>query len=131
MSSDPASGKERHLDRLNALPPAKRAAVKRLLQKLGLDSPQNSALPAVQPLPPKERNRDLPLSFDQQRVWFLHQLDPRGIGFKLQLRMLVDAGVDLLERALNDIVARHEVLRTTYRMGVLEPVQRANPAFAQ
>ena len=55
-----------------------------------------------------------PLSFQQQRLWFLQQLDPQGTGYNmtatLRLRGALDAGA--LERSLSALVERHEALRT-------------------
>jgi aspartate racemase len=62
------------------------------------------------------REGSLPLSFAQQRLWFLHQLEPELIAFNIplvvHLRGWLDGGV--LVRALEEIVRRHEVLRTTF-----------------
>src|SRR5947209_6683274 len=62
------------------------------------------------------REGRLPLSFAQQRLWFLHQLEPESIAYNfplvVHLRGWLDRGV--LVRALEEIVRRHEVLRTTF-----------------
>jgi len=57
-----------------------------------------------------------PLSFAQQRLWFLHQLDPASAAYHvpLALRLTGPLRVDLLDRALAGVVARHEILRTRY-----------------
>ncbi|PYS94472.1 MAG: hypothetical protein DMF50_12430, partial [Acidobacteria bacterium] len=77
------------------------------------------------------RDRDLPLSFAQQRLWFLDQLEP-GCAFynipaALRLRGALDA--EALRRSLNEIVRRHEALRTTFRAAEGEPVQVIAPAL--
>ena len=58
-----------------------------------------------------------PLSYTQQRLWFLDQLEPGNAAYNLhaafRLRGAVDASA--LDRALQLIVARHEALRTTFR----------------
>ncbi|MET0264840.1 MAG: amino acid adenylation domain-containing protein [Duganella sp.] len=64
-----------------------------------------------------ERSAPLPLSWAQQRLWFLDQLDPAAsasyhIPFGLKLSGLLDTGA--LQAALDRIVARHEALRTTF-----------------
>ncbi|GIV97572.1 MAG: hypothetical protein KatS3mg057_2229 [Herpetosiphonaceae bacterium] len=68
------------------------------------------------PLERVERTEDLPLSFAQQRLWFLDQLTPGSgvynVPFAMRLRGPLD--VACLERSLNEIVQRHEVLRTTF-----------------
>src|SRR5215217_7834398 len=66
-----------------------------------------------------------PLSFAQQRLWFLHQLDPQSAAYNMPfaLRLLGQLDVPALERTLNEIVRRHEVLRTTFDALDGEPVQ--------
>ncbi|WP_238319423.1 condensation domain-containing protein, partial [Xanthomonas maliensis] len=71
-------------------------------------------MPAIVPLP---RTAPLPLSFAQQRLWFVEQLYPRAAR-----AYLITGGVDLfgaldlhaLQRALDRIIARHEALRTCF-----------------
>ncbi|WP_231108134.1 non-ribosomal peptide synthetase, partial [Xanthomonas graminis] len=90
----------------------------------------SSALPPIVPVP---RTQPLPLSFAQQRLWFLSQLDPAA-----GLAYLIDVGLrlhgtlrpDALQRALNRIVARHEALRTRFISGDGIPVQHILPACA-
>nr|QEO74874.1 condensation domain-containing protein [uncultured bacterium] len=79
-------------------------------------------------LPPLERvSRDqrLPLSFAQQRLWFLHQLNPLSPAYNMRhaVRLLGQLHVNTLERALGEIVKRHEILRTTFAATEGEPVQ--------
>jgi hypothetical protein len=73
-----------------------------------------------------ERGERLPLSFAQQRMWFLAQMEGGSevyhIPGGLRLRGKLDVGA--LERALDRIVARHEVLRTRFEVVEGEPVQR-------
>ncbi|HKV12758.1 MAG TPA: amino acid adenylation domain-containing protein [Thermoanaerobaculia bacterium] len=83
-------------------------------------------LPAIQPVP---RDRDLPLSFAQQRLWFLWQLEPESPAYNSPkaLRMRGPLDVPALERTLDEIVRRHEVLRTTFPSTDGRPVQRIDP----
>ena len=78
--------------------------------------------PAIVPV---GRDQDLPLSFAQQRLWILDQLEPDNplynIARALRIRGQLEAGV--LERALNEIVRRHESQRTTFGVHAGEPVQ--------
>jgi amino acid adenylation domain-containing protein len=72
------------------------------------------------------------LSFAQQRLWFLDRLEP-GSGFyniPVALRLKGDLDVTALERALNDIVARHESLRTRFACVEGQPVQVIDPPAA-
>ena len=67
-----------------------------------------------------------PLSFAQQRLWFLAQMEGVSeayhIPFGLRLRGELDE--EALRRALDRIVARHEGLRTTFVQSMEKPVQR-------
>src|SRR5690349_6165780 len=66
-----------------------------------------------------------PLSFAQQRLWFLHLLDPQSSAYNMPfaLRLLGELDIPALERTLNEIVRRHEILRTTFEALDGEPVQ--------
>ena len=57
-----------------------------------------------------------PLSFAQQRLWFLDQLEPGSAAYNLPLAMRLDGKLDVkaLAQSLNEVVARHDVLRTTF-----------------
>ncbi|HYG64691.1 MAG TPA: amino acid adenylation domain-containing protein, partial [Thermoanaerobaculia bacterium] len=71
-----------------------------------------------------------PLSFAQQRLWFLQQLDPASAAYNISRAMLL-AGpvrVDLLERSLGEVVRRHAILRTTFAAAGGEPFQVIAPA---
>jgi amino acid adenylation domain-containing protein len=87
--------------------------------------------PGREPPPPIEPEEDAaaPLSFSQQRLWFLHQLDPDDayhVPGAMRLRGPVHEGV--LERTLREIVRRHEALRTVFRAGEMSPVQIVLPS---
>jgi amino acid adenylation domain-containing protein len=75
---------------------------------------------------------DFPLSFAQQRFWFLHQLAPDTATFTVTEphRLQGSLDVDALERSINGIVARHSVLRTTFPVIDGKPVQRVAPSLA-
>lgn len=63
------------------------------------------------------REERIPLSYGQQRLWFLDQLLPANPAYNLPmaLRFRGQLAVEALERAINEIVRRHEVLRTTFK----------------
>src|SRR5215813_3694172 len=67
----------------------------------------------------------LPLSFAQQRLWFLDQLAPGSVAYNLSGRLHLEGRLDAsaLEASLNEIVRRHEVLRTIFSTRDGEPVQ--------
>jgi amino acid adenylation domain-containing protein len=71
------------------------------------------------------RDGDLALSFAQERMWFLQQMDPASVAYNLQANVPLPADLDLpaLERALTELVRRHEVLRTTFAARDGLPVQ--------
>ncbi|HSS49714.1 MAG TPA: amino acid adenylation domain-containing protein, partial [Thermoanaerobaculia bacterium] len=87
-----------------------------------LRKPGEGAVPAIVPAP---RPDDLPLSFAQERLWFLEQLDPGtstyNLPMALGLRGNLEAGA--LRRSLSELVRRHEVLRTRYVILEGRPVQ--------
>ncbi|HEX2079919.1 MAG TPA: amino acid adenylation domain-containing protein, partial [Longimicrobium sp.] len=72
----------------------------------------------------------LPLSFAQQRLWFLEQLEPGGSAYNVPVALRLRGALDVpaLERAVEEIVRRHEVLRTTFAQAGGEPVQVIAPA---
>jgi hypothetical protein len=77
------------------------------------------------PLVPVPRDRPLPLSFAQERLWFVHRLHPRSALFNMpvSLRLRGALDVDALRRALDEIARRHESLRTVFKRGEAGPVQ--------
>lgn len=82
----------------------------------GLAARCDATTPAVPALAPQPRPDRLPLSAGQSRLWFINQLDPTdgsyNIPVVLRLRGRLDAAA--LRRAVNDVVGRHEILRTIY-----------------
>jgi amino acid adenylation domain-containing protein len=75
---------------------------------------------------------DAPLSLHQQRVWFLDQLEPGSGAYNVPMALRVggDVDIDALRRALNEIVRRHHVLRTTFVVRDGEPWQRVGDGQA-
>ncbi len=68
------------------------------------------------PIRPALRDGELPLSFAQQRLWFLDQLEPNSALYNIPsaVRLIGTLDAAALERAMNEIVRRHESLRTTF-----------------
>ena len=66
-----------------------------------------------------------PTSYTQEGVWFLHQMEPESAAYNLQVAIRKEGWVDveLIQRSLNVIVQRHEVLRTSFRMINEQPMQ--------
>ena len=75
--------------------------------------------------------RELRLSFAQERLWFLNQLEPDNpfYNMSMALRLRGPLDTDALERSLNEIVRRHEALRTTFAAVDGEPVQLIAPSL--
>jgi amino acid adenylation domain-containing protein len=96
--------------RLAGLSPEKRAAFEKLLRQQGLAAP---TLPIVRR---ERRGEPLPLSFGQQRLWFLDRLEPGSPVYNVHaaLRIAPAVGPDVVRRAIGEIVRRHEILRTTF-----------------
>jgi amino acid adenylation domain-containing protein len=77
------------------------------------------------------RQADLPLSFAQQRLWFLEQFEPDSYAYNMPGAIRLTGSLDIaaLERSLNEVVRRHEALRTTFKLKDGEPVQVISPAL--
>ncbi|HEX3128839.1 MAG TPA: amino acid adenylation domain-containing protein [Thermoanaerobaculia bacterium] len=88
------------------------------------------ALPPILPRP--RTGEDLPLSFAQERLWFLYQLDPASplYNISLAVRLTGRLSVPALRAALQEIVRRHEVLRTAYATENGRAVQRVQAETA-
>jgi amino acid adenylation domain-containing protein len=96
--------------------------------ELALESSQaKSVAPSIKPI---AREGRLPLSFAQQRLWFLNQLQPEDTSYNMPAatRMTGDLDVEALEQSLTEIIRRHEVLRTILVMEDDEPTQVILPA---
>ena len=103
-----------HLERLGELSPEKQALLELLLQEGG-GGPET-----------------FPLSFAQERLWFLHQLEPDSAAYNIAgaVRLQGRLDVSALERTLDEIVRRHESLRTTFSLADGQPVQVIAPAMS-
>ena len=91
------------------------------------------------PIPRVARDGELPLSHAQEQLWFLHQLLPSSSAYNVAIRVDIPGALDrdVLQRSLEAVVARHEVLRTTFRsvqgvpQAVLTPPQPFELPFEQ
>lgn len=70
----------------------------------------------VPPIKAIEREAELPLSFAQQRLWFLSQLDPNIASYNIPAAFRLNGPLDIsaLEKSLREVINRHEVLRTRF-----------------
>jgi amino acid adenylation domain-containing protein len=111
---------ERLDDRLAALSPAKR---KLLFERLVAQAARQEAGPA--PLVPVPHEGPQPLSFGQQQLWLVDQLALGGSAYNIPAAVSLEGSLDpaSLAAALAGVVARHEVLRTSYAVVDGEPRQ--------
>ena len=105
--------------RIANLPLQKRRALELLLKKRG------AAAEAEQLIPRRGEVDSIPLSFPQQRAWFLDQLEPGNASYNLPIDFRLDGLLSLaaLEQSVSEINRRHEVLRTSFAARDGRPVQ--------
>ncbi|WP_164003037.1 non-ribosomal peptide synthetase, partial [Pyxidicoccus caerfyrddinensis] len=86
------------------------------------ESAQGLVAPAIVPVP---RTGPLPLSFAQQRLWFIDQLEPGGSSYSIPrfIRMQGSLDVGALRLSFEELVRRHEALRTTFLQQEGQPLQ--------
>src|SRR5215217_8910476 len=99
--------------RLDRLSPAKRALLEKRLRE---GKTKNTTF--VNAIPRRQNREFAPLSFAQERLWFLNQLEPESPAYNeaRAFRLTGILNVAALERTLNTIVQRHETLRTKFVM---------------
>src|SRR5215510_14164040 len=109
------------------LTPALRAELSERKHEIStfLRTAQRALVDANAAVLPLTRKDNLPLSFAQQRLWFLHCLEPESPAYNMPaaLRLTGDLNLLALHQSLNEIVRRHEVLRTTFASVDGRPVQ--------
>src|SRR3989304_10188387 len=93
-----------------ALSPEKRELLDPLFKKKGI------RVPRAQVIPPRTGSGPCPLSFAQQRLWFLDQLEPDTPLYNIPKAVRIEGALNLeaLHRALDALVLRHDTLRTTF-----------------
>ncbi|WP_346293414.1 amino acid adenylation domain-containing protein [Sphaerothrix gracilis] len=112
------------------LSPAQRSLLAKRLQQRGLNLPSSLGIPRRSPAAPAN---EAPLSFAQQRLWFIHQLDlnPSSYNVFSGLRLQGRLDVAVLEKALQAVVQRHDTLRTTFTTKAEgQPIQVIQPDAA-
>ncbi|HEU5412905.1 MAG TPA: condensation domain-containing protein, partial [Candidatus Angelobacter sp.] len=83
------------------------------------------------PLASAARETDLPLSYAQQRLWFLDQLEAHSSAYNMSFGCCLsgELNIEILYKSLNEIVRRHEVLRTSFPAINGRPIQRIRTDF--
>ncbi|NEO77384.1 amino acid adenylation domain-containing protein [Moorena sp. SIO4G3] len=89
---------------------------------------QESVATSIQPI---SREQAIPLSFAQQRLWFIEKMALSSNAYNMPLTLNLVGKLDYvaLEKSLNQIIARHETLRTTFSEINGTPVQVIQPSF--
>ncbi|HID52191.1 MAG TPA: non-ribosomal peptide synthetase, partial [Anaerolineae bacterium] len=107
------------LEKLASLPPEKRKLLELMLQEEQIDLNETVILPHSQ-------DRSVfPLSFAQERLWFLNQLEPNNPAYNIPLAVRIDGRLQLpvLKQTIAEIVRRHALLRTVFATEADKPVQ--------
>ncbi|MEM9212765.1 MAG: amino acid adenylation domain-containing protein [Cyanobacteria bacterium P01_F01_bin.150] len=116
--------------RINSLPPEKRTFFIQQLKQKGLsvsglisnlsdaDKPDTDEHPQARKnfIQKRQNLDDYPLSYAQERLWFLYQLDPNNPAYNIgmQWHLFGDLDLTILQKSFTEIVQRHEVLRTSF-----------------
>ncbi len=113
------------LSRLNQLSPAKRAALEKLLLAEGRQA-------APEPIRRRAPEEAAPLSFAEQRLWFVDQLEPHHPFYNMPLAARLRGPLDVraFSASLQQLVERHETLRTSYALVNGEPTRQVHAQVA-
>jgi hypothetical protein len=111
-------------DKTTAISSKRHALLLHLLKKEGVK------VAGSQIISRRSNRETFPLSYAQQRLWFLNQLEPDSSFYNVPaaVRLTGPLNVPALEGALGEIVRRHEVLRTTFPAINGQPLQAVSPA---
>src|SRR5688572_18505687 len=111
--------------RITALNPEQRAMFEAALKAKGLRAPQVDQIPRR----PRNDTNLFATSIDQERLWFIEQLQPGNAAYNIFSASRIKGPLDatVMERVVNELVARHEVLRTTFTVVDDQPMQVIHP----
>ncbi|MEA2695447.1 MAG: hypothetical protein QOJ16_4834, partial [Acidobacteriota bacterium] len=125
--SDPRDHRDRLSDFERLSPAKQKLLLARLKKREGAAGPAE-----IPPSPLRAAGGPYPLSFSQQRLWFIDRLEPGSAAYNLTDALRLQGRLDrsLLERVVAEIVRRHEVLRTTFTLAEGGPVQVVAPPAA-
>ncbi|MEM9273746.1 MAG: amino acid adenylation domain-containing protein, partial [Cyanobacteria bacterium P01_F01_bin.143] len=95
---------------LQSLSPEQRALLEQKLRQKGIE------LPKATNIPRRAENVEIPLSFAQKRLWFVQQLEPENSSYNVASALKLEGklSVENLVKTLNEIIQRHEILRTIF-----------------
>ena len=110
------------IDELASLSPAQRALLENRLRRRRSETPSTA-------IPCRQDAGVVPLSFAQQRLWFIEQLNPESAAYNIAgaVRLSGTLDVEALRRGFDEILKRHDVLRTSVTATDGEPVQTIHP----
>ena len=113
-------------ERIASLSPEQRALFERLRGAKKPAAPRGHQLP---PVPRRGAGELWPLSFDQERLWFLYSLNPQDTAYNIDTASRIRGPLDMpsLSRAFQEIPCRHESWRTTFHAVEGKPVQVIAP----
>src|SRR6185312_9363245 len=112
----PTKPQESKMENSAAYKEAKLSSAKRLLLEKRLRGEHVGGSKSRPPLQPMDRTQRIPLSFAQQRLWFLYKLEGPSATYNVPLARRLEGALDenALRIALRDVVNRHESLRTIF-----------------
>jgi amino acid adenylation domain-containing protein len=111
--------------RIAALSAEQRALFEARLRERGLSATEADRIPRR----PREDANLFPASIDQERLWFIEQLQPGNSAYNIFSASRIKGPLDaaLMGRVVNELISRHEVLRTTFTVVDDQPMQLVNP----
>jgi len=113
-------------ERISALSPEQRALLEKQLQ-----AKRQQSKAAPQSVTRRRQSDSCPLSLEQEHLWFLDQLEPNSFAYNLSssYRLVGTLNVAALEKSFNEVVRRHEALRTTFASTDGRPRQVIAPSL--
>jgi amino acid adenylation domain-containing protein len=101
------------------------------LAKALAEKPNAEAEEAWLPIAPTVHGKDSPLSFAQERIWFIHQTNPETLCYSYGVKFCFEGALSItsLEKSLSEEVRRHEIYRTSFHDTETGPIQRVHPPW--